>query len=250
MGAESVAIYGASYDLAEKTVFFANSMLLLSSSVIGFKIFEKEGEVKAADFLSRLMRLYLLAAPPLVVALAILSPHIVALLLPDQYQAGTLVIPIVALGGLFVGVLHRYSLLLSFHKRTDTIMWCSAGALLMNLLSCALLIPKFGIIGAAISTTIAYAAWLLFIRLAAMQYHGPKFPWKTMMRCCLALLILSAVMVSILQINFFSTAFNVVLGSILGFITYGATLYILGEIRQDELKYFYLSIRSKLGKKN
>lgn len=115
MGAELVAIYGASYDIAEKSIFFVNSMLLLSSSVIGFRIFEQEGEGKAADFLNRLMRLYLLAAPPLVLGIALLAPQIVAILLPEKYGEGAPVLAIVATAGLCVGILHRYSLLLSFH---------------------------------------------------------------------------------------------------------------------------------------
>ncbi|MDO8989268.1 MAG: polysaccharide biosynthesis C-terminal domain-containing protein [Sideroxyarcus sp.] len=248
MGAESVAIYGASYDLAEKTVFFANSMLLLSSSVIGFRIFEQEGEVKAADFLSRLMRIYLLAAPPLVVALAILSPHIVGLLLPAQYQAGALVLPIVAAGGLFVGVMHRYSLLLSFHKRTDTIMWCSAGALLVNLLSCVLLIPKFGIIGAAISTVVAYASWLFFVRLAATKYHGPSFPWLTFFRASGALLVAAAAMVSILQLELTYKPLMLVLSFVFGMFAYSFALYLFREITQKDVQAVVSIISSRLRK--
>lgn len=236
MGAEPVAIYGASYDIAEKTIFFVNSMLLLSSSVIGFRIFEQEGEAKAADFLTRLMRLYLLAAPPLVLVLALLAPQIIALLLPAKYGEGESVLAIVAAAGLCVGVLHRYSLLLSFHKRTDLIMWCSACALFVNIISCFLLLPKYGIVGAAYSTLIAYASWLLVIRLAASKYSSPQFPWPTFFRVCGALLIAATAIYCITCQEFASELLTIALGFIFSFIAYGFTLLLLKEVTLKEVK--------------
>lgn len=248
MGAESVAIYGANYDLAEKTIFFVNSTLLLSSSVIGFRIFEKEGEAKVAYFLSRLMRLYLLVAPPLVLALAILSPNIVKTLLPVQYHSGAIVIPVVAAGGLLVGVMHRYSLVLSFNKRTDIIMWCSACALLVNIISCFFLLPKYGILGAACSTLIAYALWLLFIRLAASKYSSFHFPWPTFFRVCGALIIAATTMYCITYQEFASEPLELAASSILGFIAYGLALLFLNEITLNEVKSIASIISKRFNK--
>ncbi len=248
LGPEPVAVYGASYDIAEKTVFFANSMLLLSSSVIGFRIFEKEGEAQAVDFLARLMRLYLLAAPPLVLALAILSQDIVSLLLPDQYQVGARILPIVATAGLFVGIMHRYSLLLSFHKRTDIIMWCSIGALIVNLISCFFLIPRYGIIGAAVSTALAYLSWLLLIRLSAMKYYGPRFPWLTFVRVCGALVTLSVSMLAALRLDSFDRFFVILTSLTFGMVVYAFSLYLFREITQKDVQALLSVFNSKFRK--
>jgi O-antigen/teichoic acid export membrane protein len=245
LGSEPVAVYGASYDLAEKTIFFANSMLLLSSSVIGFRIYEQEGEAKAALFLSQLMRLYLLVAPPLVMCLAVFSPFLITALLPAAYQEGWYILPIVAFAGLFVGILHRYSLLLSFHRRTDTIMWCSVAALLVKLVSCFLLIPRMGLLGAAISTPIAYASWLIFVRLAALKYLGPSFPWTTFIRVCAALLLAAASMHRLLDhieasgILILSVVFTA------GLIVYVGALYLFQEITRSDVKVTTDLLRKK-----
>ena len=248
LGPESVAVYGASYDIAEKTVFFANSMLLLSSSVVGFRIFEKEGEAKAAYFLSRLMRLYLLAAPPLVLVLAILSRDLVMLLLPDQYHSGAEILPIVAFSGLFIGIMHRYSLLLSFHKRTDIIMWCSLAALVINLISCNLLVPKHGLLGAALSTAIAYVGWLMLVRLAALKYIGPRFPWNTLYRVICALIISAVVMVSLLQTAVLDGFFAISICLIIGMTSYTLSLFLLGEIKRDEIKSAAFAFKNRINK--
>lgn len=235
-GAESVAIYGANYDLGEKTIFFVNSLLLLSSSVIGFRIFERDGGAKAAEFLARIMRLYLLVASPLVVAIAVLSPNIVMVLLPEEYHAGAFVLPIVAVGGLIVGVLHRYSLVLSFNRRTDMIMWCTACALAVNIGACIFLIPRYGILGAAFGTIFAYTSWLVFVRLAASNYLAPRFPWPTLIRVCVAALISAAAMYSIIYQNFTNNLFTFAFSSLFGFISYFVALILLNEITKKEVK--------------
>lgn len=182
MGSSAVAIYGANYDIAEKTVFFANSMLLLSSSVIGFRIFEQEGEQKAVEFLNSLMRLYLRVALPSVLVLAVLSPQLIRFLLPGQYHEGIFIFPIVSIAGLLVGIMHRYSLVLSFHRRTAANMWSTGSALIVNLLASIILVPAYGLLGAAVGTLIASASWLLFIRFTARQHMLPSFPWLTLSR--------------------------------------------------------------------
>lgn len=237
MGVQAVAVYGANYDLAEKTVFFGNSMLLLSSSVIGYRIFEREGEKNAAIFLSQLMRIYLIIAPPVVVLLALLSMDIIYLILPTKYFDGHIVFPIVGLSGLLVGVMHRYSLLLSFYKRTDIILACSVGALIANLLSCFILIPLYGLVGAAISTTIAYFLWLFFIRFAANKFAAPTFPWKTLLRVSLALAVTIPPTYLMLQklpspVNYLNLLFLFLFGLFFYFLL----LVFFNEISKTEVK--------------
>lgn len=246
MGTESVAIYGASYDLAEKTIFFANSMLLLSSSVIGFRIFEREGGMAAANFLSRLMRIYLLGALPLVGALAIFAPNIVTVLLPTPYAGGTVVLPIVAVGGLLVGMMHRYSLLLSFHKRTDLIMWCGVAALFVNILSCLVLIPSHGLFGAATGTLLSYGSWFMLVRLAARKYQPPDFPWKTFARASIALLIAGGAVYLGTNGASGSDLYTLSFGPVCGLIAYALALYFMGEVTNRDVREVVQAVNRRL----
>ena len=248
MDAESVAIYGANYDLAEKPIFFINSLLLLSSSVIGIRIFEQEGEINAASFLTKLIRFYLLVAPPLAMTLAVLSDLIVELFLPKFYIAGAVVLPFVAIGGIFVGIMHRYSLLLSFHKRTDTIIICSVGALCVNLFACWVLIPQMGLVGAAISTSIAYLALLFFVRMAALKYHCPRFPWITFWRVIASIAIAATAMIAMLHNLIWSRPIVLAFSFCSGMIIYTACLYFLKEFSTQDIRSFNKRIAGRLHK--
>jgi len=250
MGFESVAIYGANYDIAEKTIFFVNSMLLLSSSIIGIRIYESQGEKDAYEFLSKLIRLYLILTPPLVLVLALMYKEIVGLLLPTVYQSGAVVLPIVAFGGLFVGILHRYSLALSFHKRTDTIMLCSFGALSVNLIACFFLIPLYGLIGSAIGTLTAYVAWLVFIRVASSRYFSISFPWHTFIRVFLSLSVVAIFALFIKSHFDFQKSFSIFIICVIVAIFYPALLFVSGEVNRNEINNMLNIFKNRLEAKS
>lgn len=244
LGEDFVGIYGANYDLAEKTIFFANSLLLLSSSVIGFKIFEKEGETKASNFLSKLLRLYIIFALPLVFAISILSQILLPILLPSKYSQGFIVFPIIAFSGLLVGIMHRYALLLSFHKRTDYILISSIIALVANIISCIFLIPKFGLIGAAIGTLIAYTCWLIIIKKFASKFLCPVFPWRTLICAIISLAPMSFVMITLIKIvnNGIIALF---LSGFFGLSIYFISLICLKEIKKTEIQSLKHVLRNR-----
>lgn len=250
MGASAVAIYGANYDIAEKTVFFANSMLLLSSSVIGFRIFEQEGEHKAIEFLNSLMQLYLRVALPAVLVLAVLSPQFITLLLPAQYHEVGFIFPIVSVAGLLVGIMHRYSLVLSFHRRSVASMWCTGSALLVNLLASIVLVPAYGLLGAAVGTLIASASWLFFIRFTARHHKLPSFPWQTFSRVASTSVFVCACLSILMRVypeqNLLGITLMLIASATVTLVLYFATK----ELSIDESKAVIRALRQRLSRKS
>lgn len=243
LGGHAVAIYGASHDIAERSIFFVNAMLLLSSSVMGVQVFERQGEAAASEFLSRLLRIYLIGAVPIAAAIAALAPEIVGTLLPSAYAPGAVVLPLVAAAGVLVGILHRYSLLLSFHKRTDRLMWCGLAALGVNVAASLVFIPWLGLLGSGIATALGYASWLLFVLIAAMPYQAPRFPWLTLVRLLVAA-ALGAVAMRIL-----AAPGIIMLGVALavGLITIGGALLLSGEVSRHEFAAIRAAVWNRFG---
>jgi O-antigen/teichoic acid export membrane protein len=242
VGVEAVAVYSASYDLAEKTIFSANSLFLLSTSVIGFKVFEKNGEAAAVAFLETLSRLYLLVAPPFVTFLWASARPIVAWLLPVSYSQGAIVVGVVAMSALLVGIMHRYSLLLSFHKRTDLIFRSSLVALVTNLVTCGLLIPSYGIAGAVAGTGFAYGIWLVSVRIAAARYQVPRFPWTTAIRVAVASIIEWTAIRYILRFTTEGGPAMLVGALIAGLAAYSVTLLFVREISLADMQAIWRSL--------
>jgi O-antigen/teichoic acid export membrane protein len=183
-GLAEVGIYAANYDIAEKSIFFLNSTFLLSSSVLGFRKFDEGGSAAGREFLADLMRFYLLVALLPAALLIGLAQPVVEWLLPAPYWRGWPVVEIVTVSALLIGVLHRYSLLLSFHKRNDLILYATLGALALNLALSILVAPRYGIIGVAASGLAGNALYLLAVVALSRRYDPPPFPWRYCMRAC------------------------------------------------------------------
>lgn len=231
LGPQAVAVYGASYDIAEKSVFFLNAMLLLSSTVMAVQIFEKDGYAEASRFLSELMRVYLLLVTPIVAIVSALAPQIVGLLLPASYGQGAGIMPVIIVSAVFVGIMHRYSLVLSLHKRTDLLMWTTFAALAVKIGTTFALVPVLGILGAAVSTLLGYGSWLGFVRIVAGRYSAPIFPWKSLVR-----ILLSGGLAALMAITLPSDGLLVLaLAAAAALCIYGFVLVATREISFDEL---------------
>lgn len=230
-GIEQVAIYGAAYDIAERSIFFLNAMMLLSSSVMAIKVFERDGEEAAATMLAALLRFYMLIAGIVVTAASVLADPIIWLLLPPSYHAGAIILPIVSTGAVIVGIMHRYSLILSFHKRTDIILVCTIIALAANLGASMVIVPRYGIVGGAIGSLSGYLVWFIAIRLSVRKFHAPRFPWLSLLRLSLACVAAGAAMYIVADRSLVGIIFALAIGG----IAYGVTLLVTGEISRREL---------------
>ncbi len=246
-GTAAVGLYAANYDIAEKTIFFLNSTFLLSSSVIGFRKFEQEGEKSARIFLGDLMRFYLILAVPLALLLATFSNSIVGLALPQGYHDGWVVIPFVAVGAVCIGVAHRYTLLLSFYKRTGLILWCTLGALAGNLVLNFILVPRYNYLGAAMATAISYALLLFLAFFFSRRYFHPPFPYTTALRVGAAGLTSVVFSYGFQQLFPDMSIALVFTGLLFGGLVFGIVLIMLGELREDERDWFRTRM-AKFGK--
>lgn len=230
-GAEQVAIYGAAYDIAERSIFFLNAMMLLSSSVMAIKVFERDGEAAAATMLAALLRFYMLLAGIIVAGAAVLADPIIWLLLPPSYQAGTIILPIVSVGAVLVGIMHRYSLIFSFHKRTDIILVCTLVALVANLAASVIFVSRYGIVGGAIGSLCGYLVWFAAIRWSVRKFHAPRFPWLSLLRVLLASCAAGTAMYFVAE----RSPIAIILALLAAAVVYAATLLVTGEISRREL---------------
>ena len=174
---DAMVVYGANYDLAEKSIFFINAFILLPSSIISFKLFDKLGAKSALEFIQKITNLYIIFILPLVVFVVIFSHEIIGFVLPEDYHSGSPVLAITVIGGFFVGILQRYTSVLTLHKRTDLIMLSTITPVIVNAIMCYFLVTVYGIIGASISTLFSYMVWLICGVLLCNKYEVFRFPY-------------------------------------------------------------------------
>lgn len=242
-----VGLYAANYDIAEKTIFFINSTFLLASSAIGFRIWDKEGEAPALAFLGAVLRYYLVVAGFVVVLLGSLSSEVSSTLLPASYHPAHVVLPPVVLGALMVGIMHRYSLLLSFHKRTDKIMACCLLGLAANLALNVSLIPRWAYVGAAWATLATYLLLWGMVYLAARRYSLPRFPRGTACRVLIAAAVAGICMRSVSSVLDASGGARLLGAGAAGLLVYCASIVLSGELSRHERQALWSRLKTPFG---
>ena len=126
------------------------------------------------DDVRRRSRNYVFLFTCLAVGFILLSPEVTRLIVKEAYWEGIPLIPVMALSFYFI-FLYSFPVNLEFyHKRTGVIAAGTISAAAVNIVCNALMIPKWGMMGAAAATLISYGALFVFHYCIAKFVIGGK----------------------------------------------------------------------------
>jgi len=199
-------------------------------------IWETEGMTKSKEFLTKLTRYYLIICLPIVVGLSVLARPVIDILTAPEYYQGFRIVPLVALGGFFLGLQQRFQTGLTFYKRTNLIMSSIVASGLLNLMLNFWLIPKHGYVAAATTTLVSYAFLLVMMVIISRKYFVWEFPLKSLGKVTLASVVMGAVVYPVGNSLTSSTLINLILGIVVGMVVYGLMLLLLQEFQKEEIQ--------------
>ncbi len=246
-GSHEVGIYSASYHISEKSILLLGSLFMLSSGPIGISIWEKEGEKKSQEFVSKVARYYLIICLPAVVALSVLAQRIINILTAPQYYQSFRIVPLVALGGFFLGFQQIFQTGLVLYKKTNLIMIGIIASGLLNLGLNFVLIPKYGYMAAAATTVTSYAFLLTAMITISRRYYVWEFSFKSLGKIALSSGVMGVVVCSIGSILTTSTLINLIAGICIGLLVYFLMLFLLREPQKEEIRVLYTFGKRMLG---
>jgi O-antigen/teichoic acid export membrane protein len=196
IGTEATGLYAASYDLVMRTLHVLMMVVAMACNPIVLRVYEAEGREAAAPFIRRQGELLLGLALPTAIFFIMLAPAITFALLGKQFQqAARELIPWIAAATVLSGFQAFYlSLAFSLPKRPLSQTSVLFAGALVNVGLNFLLIPRFGLIGAALATAAAYAlitagSLLVGRRLYALPFAMSAF-CKILIACSALVLIL------------------------------------------------------------
>lgn len=155
LGNEAVGLYTCAIKVPE--VFLFIPMVLASSMLPNLLAAQKAGPASYQAAALRFMRLNAIISLAAVLPMSILAPWIVRFLFGEAFAAAGLSMSIYSwsLVFVFLGVARGQFLL--NEKRTFTSFCFSTSGMILNLTLNSLLIPRFGVNGAAVSGVLTYA---------------------------------------------------------------------------------------------
>jgi O-antigen/teichoic acid export membrane protein len=126
-------------------------------------------------------------------ALSLLAPWLVSLLTTPRFQRAEEVVPLLVFGGTAFIAFNVMSIGIGRAKKTQFNWVITGGAALVNIGLNFVLIPPYGMIGAAISTLIAYLVMFFGMTIRAQQVFPVAYQWRR-----IALLVGAAVGLTVL----------------------------------------------------
>ena len=197
-GPQQVGVYSAIYNLSNAGVMVLTNPVLLAFAP---HIFQRAGTASSMtsnsdvrQLTERSLQLLLIIGAPLPAWSALLHREFVTLVLGPRYAETTIVFPLVVSGILlwqFAQILQK-----GFETagQTGALGTSIASAVGVNLVLNFLLVPRLGIIGAALATVGAYAWYACLIAVRVAKFGRPRIAPRSVMNVLIATALSSSVL--------------------------------------------------------
>lgn len=231
------------YHPAARTAGLLQALLFSFISIYAPMIAQLHGQNKQAEMskLFKLVSRWLISFGLPISLIFILFSGKVMLLFGPDYLGGAPVLVLLTFATFIQTVLGAAGPLLSMTGHTRLILWNSLGAFLLNIILNIILIPEFGIMGAAWATLISLTAIGLARVIEVKILLGLTFISKKLIKSCLAGLgtALTLWLLRPVLMNF-HTLLTLLSAGIISMVSFGSILWIFGF--EDEDRDFWLGL--------
>ena len=224
LGVNALGQYSASYNLVAYLDVIVLGALVQAIKPMYVQMWESEGAAATGAFLSNGLRLFLVVGAPFVALFSLTSPHLLSFLAGERYAPGTVIIPLITLSFLLEGAVVFLAAGLYIRKETRSLMVWGAIATAVNLTLNVLLIPVWGIVGAASVTILSYLVFGAGVTFAAFGHLA----FRVRLRAPLAMAALSLlVYVPLARLDVGSDLANLVAKGLLGGVPLAVVLVLV-----------------------
>ena len=143
-------------------------------------------EKDAEKTYSRVFTYFMLVAILAALALSVLSKEILAIMASPAFHGAYKVIPLIALSYVLYGCYYVMMVGTNLGGKTKHLAVFVVCAAALNLGLNYLLIPKYGMMGAAEATLISYAILPVSSYLISQRYYPIKYEWSRVAKICIA----------------------------------------------------------------
>ena len=239
LGVDELGQYSASYNLTAYLDIIILASLLQAMRPAYMQIWEASGAQQTIEFLSRGFKWYIVVGIPVIVMFSIVSPYLLSFLAGPKYALGTVIIPYVALSFWVEGAMIFLGAGIYIFKNTKVLMFSSLVATIINLSLNILLIPKFGITGAAAVTVFSYTVFVVVVTFLAFRHVSFKVELRAPAIVTVASILIFALLHSM---NFGSDIVNFLAKGVIGSSVLTVVIWLL----EPELRDWVMGLLSRI----
>lgn len=190
LGANALGLYSAAYNLCQYVQAVVIASVGQAVMPLYMQMWDRQGPKETEAFIARSLRTYALFAVPVIAGLAAVGPELLPSLASDKYSSATAVVPWVIAGIVVDGCNSMVGAGLFIHRKTRVIMAVVLSGAALNLGLNLLMVPRIGIVGAAVATLVCYTFTALAMAVAGRHLLKIRLPWATVLRAGLASLLM------------------------------------------------------------
>lgn len=242
LGTSAVGYYTPGYSLGNIIYSFMAPISFILPATLS-KHYDEKHITEVKKILNDSLKYFLTVAIPAVFGLSLLSKPILSILsTPEIALKGYLITPFTAISALFFGIISIFSQILLLEKETKVAGNIVSLCAVLNFGLNFILIPYIGIIGAALTTLLAYTVNLLLVIHYSSNYLKLRNNVHTIIKSMIA-----SILMCLLFINFNPNGlFEILIFIGISIFVYFSIMLLLGGFDKTEIKNFkeLLSIRN------
>jgi O-antigen/teichoic acid export membrane protein len=234
LGTAFVGYYSPGYALGSMIGMFMAPLGFMLPAVLS-KYYDENNMNEVKTVLRYSLKYFLLLAIPATFGLSLLSKPILTILsTPEIASQGYLITPFVALSTLLFGVRAVIAQIIILEKKTKITGTIWIIAAILNFGLNLILIPYIGILGAAITTLLAFAVALILISFYSFKYFKFDIDFRFILKSIFASIVMSLVIITWNPLG----ALNVLIVIGICAVVYAAILLLLKGVKKEEIKFF------------
>lgn len=178
-------------------------------------------------------------------ALSLLSTILLDILFPPSYHSAALIIPIIAVSMMFYGIYYIFIIGVNICRKTIFTILFTMIAAFVNVLANFFLIPRFGAMGTAVSTLLAYIILVIVAYIVNQRIYPIRFEiglFIISLFIGVALYVGSSLLAHTQKL---SISWSISIGTL---ILYGVFLMLLGGLSAKRLKKTFWYVQEALSK--
>ncbi len=230
LGLGSVGVYSAACSIGNLIQLLVSPLQLILLPEIS-KLFDENKIDQVRIYLSHSLRYFLLITIPAVFGISALAKPLLGVFTTEEFLSGWFVIPIIALSGLMAGIFQIFVNIIFLVKETRSITYINIVAAASNVILNILLIPSYGIGGAAVSTLISYFLMIVLCIHVSMKHFVFDFHSYDIAKS-----IFSSIVMYLFVSHFIISNIYELFGTaIMGIVVYIFLMFIIGGFSKHEI---------------
>lgn len=243
MGLTSAGIYSAAYTIGNYTSFLLSPIgLVLYPNII--KSYDEGKYEETRKYFKYSLKYLMMITIPAAFGLSVLAQPILRILTSQEFITGSIIIPIIAASAIFFCIYQISIYIIHITNKTYITFRLLIIAAIINIGLNFLLIPIWGIIGAAIATLAAYLILGILAIIITRKYFKFDLSLPFIGKCILSSIVMGTCVWLINPKSLLVLIISIIAGALIYFIV----LFLTRGFTRNEMNFFIHFVKDHMAK--